>query len=121
MTTTTPQAINLVPAVVQVRVAVGASVGLRIRATHADGTPFDLSPYTVEAPIKSDGVAPPVAAWAVYVEANTAVVLSLSPADTALLSPTGKSTAWHWDVWLQHVTAPERLLFAHGSLGLVSP
>ena len=113
--------INLIPAEVSVRVAIGASVGLRIRATHGDGAPFDLSPYTVAAPFKTDGAAPPVAAWAVYVEGGTAVVLSLSAADTAALGPTGKSVTWHWDVWLTNTAAPERLLFAHGSLGLVSP
>jgi hypothetical protein len=119
--TTDHTTINLIPAVVQLRSAIGASVGLRIRATHADGTPFDLSAYTVTAPIKPDAATPAVAGWAVYVEAGTAVVLSLSAADTTALGPGGRSTAWHWDVWLQHVTAPERLLFAHGSLGLVSP
>lgn len=116
-----PEQIDLVPADVQMRVAVGASVGLRIRATHADGSPFDLTPYVVDAPFKADAGAPPIAAWAVVIEGGTAVVLSLSGADTSALSPTGKSTSWHWDVWLTHITAPERLLLAHGKLGLVSP
>ena len=113
--------INLVPAAVQVRAAIGASVGLRLNAFTSDGTPFDLTPYTITAPIGSgDGATPPLAGWLVTVE-GTSVLLTLSPADTVTLAPLGKSTTWHWDVWLANTTAPERLLFSHGDLGLVTP
>ena len=113
--------INLVPAAVQIRVAIGASVGLRLKGVDADGAPFDLTPYTVTAPFShGDGLAPPIAGWAVVVE-GTAILLNVSPDDTAALAPSGRSTSWHWDVWLVHATAPERMLFAHGDLGLLIP
>lgn len=114
-------AINLVPAAVQIRVAIGASVGVRLKAIHTDGTPFDPTPYTVTAPFGAgDGVTPPIAGWTVTVE-GVSILLNLSPADTALLAPAGRSTSWHWDVWLVHATAPERMLYAHGDLGLLIP
>lgn len=117
-----PTAINLVPAAVQMRVAIGASVGLRLHATHADGTAFDLTPYTVEAPFRPgvDGNPPPLAGWAVTTEGGTDVLLTLLGADTSALAPTNKSVSWHWDVWLTNTVAPERLLFAHGDLGLLT-
>src|SRR4249920_104223 len=118
-TTTVPTQINLVPAMVQIRSAIGASVGLRLRATHGDGTAFDLTPYAVEAPIKAEGAEPPVPAWAVVVEDGTAILLNLSSADTTTLGPGGRAIMWHWDVWLTNTLAPERLLFAHGELGSV--
>jgi hypothetical protein len=121
MSSSSNATINLVPAAVQLRVAVGASVGLRLTAVHSDGTPFDLADYTVTAPFSSHGSGPPpVAGWAAVIEA-TSVLLSLSAADTASLAPLNKSITWHWDVWLANQIAPERLLFAHGDLGLLTP
>ena len=116
-----PAQINLVPAAVQIRVAIGASVGLRLSAVHSDGTPFDLAPYAVTAPFSpTHSAVPQIPGWAVVVE-GTFVLLTLLPADTSTLAPTGKPATWHWDVWLAHSTAPERLLFAHGDLALLTP
>jgi len=113
--------INLIPAAVQIRAAIGASVAIRLNAFKADGTPFDLTPYTITAPFGAgDGATPTPGAWVVTVEASS-VLLTLSAADTATLAPLGKSMTWHWDVWLMHTTAPERLLYAHGDLGLQIP
>ena len=113
--------INLIPAAVQIRAAIGASVGLRLNGVHSDGAPFDLTPYTVTAPFAPQGVTlPTVAGWAVVVDGSS-VLLNLSPADTAALAPSNRSISWHWDVWLLHVSAPERMLFAHGVLGLLIP
>jgi len=118
---TTHQQINLIPAAVQVRVAIGASVGLRLRALDQTGAIFDPTPYTVTAPFSNgDAATPPIAGWTVTVE-GVSILLNLSPADTALLAPAGRSTSWHWDVWLVHATAPERMLYAHGDLGLLIP
>jgi len=113
--------INLYPASVILRVAIGASVGLRLTATTADGAAFDLAPYTVTAPFSGKhGPVPPLAGWAVTVE-DSAVLLTLSPADTLTLAPAGLSITWHWDVWLSNTLAPERLLYAHGDLSLLTP
>lgn len=113
--------LNFVPAAVMLRAVIGASVGLRLNATNADGSDFDLSPYNVTAPFwAKHGPVPPLPGWAVTVE-GASVLLTLSPTDTVTLAPTGQSITWHWDVWLTHTTAPERLLFAHGDLGLLTP
>jgi hypothetical protein len=75
----------------------------------------------VTAPFTGHGNAPPpVASWTVTVEAN-AVLLSLLQTETAALAPIGKSANWHWDVWIEHLTLPQRLLLAHGDLGLLTP
>ena len=120
-TSPTTRTINLVPACVIVRAVIGASVGLRLRGITADGLPFDLTPYTVAAPFSGKhGAISPLAGWAVTVEASD-VLLTLSPTDTVTLATGGQSITWHWDVWLDNASAPERLLFAHGDLALLTP
>jgi hypothetical protein len=116
--------INSTPAAIQLRYAIGASVAIRMDASKPDGTPFDLSPYTITAPFVYDstGTAPTVTGWLVNVDlATSSVHLSLTEDDTAALSPRGKSVTWHWVVWLDNNTAPERIMFAHGDLGLLQP
>lgn len=120
----TTQTINLIPAELSIRAAIGASVSIRFDASNADGTPFDLTLYTVTAPFSPAGATPPpVAAWATSVDPATpsTLFLSLGELDTAALAPTGKSITWHWAVWLDTPSSPERLLFSHGDLGLLAP
>lgn len=117
--------INHVPTIVQLRYAIGASVSLRLDCKEPDlaGTPFDLSPYAVTAPFmpNSATTSPPIAGWAVSVELPNRIFLSLTEDDTIALGAGGKSVVWHWVVWLDHMTAPERIMVAHGDLGLLSP
>jgi len=114
-------AINHVPTIIQLRYAIGASVAIRMTATKPDGTAFDLSPYAITAPfVPNSNSAPMPAGWLVNIDGSS-VLLSLTEADTATLAPAGKSATWHWVVWLDHATAPERLMFAHGDLGLLQP
>jgi len=113
--------INLIPAVVQLRAAIGASVSIRLDVKRKDGTPFDLSAYDITAPfVTDDSSVPPVAEWTHTVQGSS-VFLTVAEADTVALAPTGKSITWHWVVWFAHSTAPERLLAAHGNLGLLPP
>jgi hypothetical protein len=113
--------INLIPAAAQIRAAIGASVGLRLNAVNGDGTPFDLTPYTVTAPFTPQGDPPPaVTGWAVVIEGSS-VLLNVTGDDTQALAPTGHPVTWHWDVWLDNNATPERMLFAHGDLGLLTP
>ena len=111
--------ISTLPAVVQLRYAITASVRIRMDAFKVDGTPFDLTPYVVTAPFVADSGRPaPIGSWTLDIEPSS-IVLSLSEVDTAALAPDGKSMTWHWNVWLDHATVPERILFARGDLGLV--
>jgi hypothetical protein len=112
-------AINFVPSIVQLRSAIGASVAVRLEAEHADGTPFDLTPYTVTAPFTPNASPPPVSAWSVTVD-QAAAVLSLTDEDTALLAPSGRSVVWRWVVWLDSASG-DRIMFCHGDLGLLPP
>ena len=116
--------INLVPNPIQLRCAFGASFAMRMHAQRPDGSAFDLSPYTITAPFIVDGggPVPAVAGWLVAVDlATSSVHLSLAEDDTLALAPGGKSATWHWAVWLDSGVAPERILFAHGDLGLLQP
>jgi len=118
----TNHVVNHVPAIVQLRYAIGASVSIRLTAENPDTTPFDLAPYVATAPIMPNGsTAPAVASWALAVELPNSVLLSLTEDDTIALGVGGKSVTWHWVVWLDNTTAPERIMLAHGDLGLLSP
>ena len=113
--------INFVPAAVQIRSAIGATVAIRFNAKNPDGSPFDLTPYTVSAPfVTDDGTVPPVPAWTAVIDLSS-VVLSITDANTVALAPAGKSITWHWAVWLANAAAPARIMFAHGDLGLLPP
>jgi hypothetical protein len=120
-----PEQINFIPATIQLRSAIGASVAIRLKAKYKDGTPVDLTPYAVTAPfVTDDGTAPPVPGWAVVLEGppeDSAIHLSLAGPDTEALAPADRSVTWHWVVWLANTGAPERKLFSHGDLGLLPP
>jgi len=114
--------IVFVPAAVQIKAAIGASVAIQLNALKPNGAPFDLTPYGITAPfVPDDGSVPPLAGWAVAMVNDSTVHLSLTDADTATLAPVGRSVTWHWCVWLDHATAPERIMFSHGDLALLTP
>jgi hypothetical protein len=114
--------VNHVPAIIQLRYAIGASVSIRLVAQNPDGTPFDVAPYAVTAPLTPNGsTPPPIATWAVVVELPNSILLSLTEDDTIALGASGQSVMWHWVVWLDNLTAPERIMLAHGDLGLLAP
>lgn len=115
--------LNFIPALVPLRSPIGASVAIRLRAKHSDGTPFDLTPYTLTAPFTPQQAPPAVAAWTITSDAAdvSAVVLSLTDEQTAALAPQARPVTWHWVVWLDDPASGSRLLFSHGDLGLVTP
>jgi len=112
--------INLVPNEISLRCAIGASVAIRLSAYAPGGAPFILTPYDISAPfVSSNATSPPVGAWTLALE-ESAILMTLTETDTADLAPTG-TISWHWNVWLDHKTEPQKILFCHGSLILVDP
>lgn len=81
--------LNYVPASLTVTALAGASIAFTLQCRNADGSPFDLAGYTVEAPFAPRlDTAPPVAGWTTATELTTSTVtLSLDAAQSAELGP----------------------------------
>jgi hypothetical protein len=114
------QTLDFTPASITVRVVVGSTVGFGIAAKRADGTPFDLSGYTITAPfLACAGAPPPVPAFTVVAVDASSISLSLTAAECALLGDGCSPVSWSWSCWAD--SPAQRLELVRGSLALSPP
>jgi len=105
---------------ITVRVVTGATVGFGLAVKHADGTPVDLSAYTITAPfLDRGGVVPPVAGFAVVQTGVASLSLSLTAEQSALLGDLHTPVSWSWPCWAE--LDGQRLELVHGTLALTPP
>jgi hypothetical protein len=114
------QPINFIPAQVAVTAVTGATLVFALGVTHADGSAYDLTGYTVEAPILPPrGELPPVEAFAVEMTGVGVLQLTLDPTQTAALGDLYHPMVWGWCIWVQ--LTDTRYDIVHGRLMLVPP
>lgn len=104
---------------ITVRVVTGATVGFGLAVKHADGTPVDLTAYTITAPfLDRGGITPPVAGFTVQVDVAS-LSLSLTAEECALLGDLHTPVSWSWPCWAE--LDGQRLELVHGTLVLNPP
>jgi len=111
--------LNYLAGSTNVRATIDATVAFDLAAKWPDGTTFDLSGYTIEAPFLSRyGAVPPLDAvsWSVL-PAEASMTLSITREQTVALAVDGRPALWGWCVWI--TDADERIEFARGDLLLV--
>ena len=106
---------------ITVRVVTGATVGFGLTVRYADGTPVDLSAYTITAPfLERSGVAPPVVGFTVVQTDIASLSLSLTADESERLGDLHSPVSWSWPCWAELATG-ERIELVHGTLALSPP
>ena len=114
------QTLNFVPASITVRTTAGASLSFSVSARNSDGTPFDLSGYTIEAPLlPREEFVPPVAAFDVALTDVSTLTLSLADAQTLELGASFTPVVWPWCVWIANEGGRAQLV--RGGLSIATP
>lgn len=95
--------LNFIPASITVASVANADLSFSIGVQNADGTPFDLTGYTITAPISSpDSIAPPVPDFTATNPDAGIITLALTAAETGELGAVPyRSGTWEWSVWIQ--------------------
>jgi hypothetical protein len=118
MTTTT---LNFVPASITVNAVAGATLAFSVAVNHADGTPFDLTGYTITAPIvPPEGIEAPVGALTAATTDVGVITLSLDDAQTLELGTQRYPSTWFAAVWLEDAGG-ERTQIVRIDLHLAKP
>jgi len=106
---------------ITVRVVTGATVGFSLGVKYADGTPVDLTAFTITAPFLARGeIAPPVAAFTVVQTDASSLALSLTADECGLLGDVHTPVSWSWPCWAE-LASGERIELVHGTLALTPP